>query len=243
MSRESVEGRFFWKKGLKAMQKKEYVVFGLGGFGWSVATTLAESGCEVLVVDDDEDKIKEIANYVTYAVKADVTDSETLESLGLSNFDGAVVALGDDLEASVLATILAKELGIPYVLAKAQSDLHAKILRKIGADMIVFPEKETGIRIANKLLLGNRFDAVELTATFSMMELDVMEEWTGHSLKELDFRAKYKMNVIGIKRDGEISIIPDADEKIRHNDVLVVAGKNEVLNRVHEAVDRERSKG
>lgn len=214
------------------MANKEFVVFGLGRFGKSVATTLAESGCEVLVVDDNEDKIQEMADVVTYAVKANVTDVDTMETLGISNFDGAIVAIGEDLEASVMVTILAKELGIPYVLAKAQNDLHAKILKKVGADMVVFPEKETGIRIANNLLLGNFFDAVELSATFSMMEIGSLSEWDGHSLRELNLRAKYRVNVIGIKKNGVLDINPDADVAVSKNDVLVMIGKNEVLNKL-----------
>jgi trk system potassium uptake protein len=214
------------------MAKKEFVVFGLGRFGKSVATTLADSGCEVLVVDDNEDKIQEMADIVTYAVKANVTDVDTMETLGISNFDGAIVAIGEDLEASVMVTILAKELGIPYVLAKAQNDLHAKILKKVGADMVVFPEKETGIRIANNLLLGNFFDAVELSSTFSMMEIGALAEWKGHSLRELNLRAKYSVNVIGIKKNGVLDINPDADIAVSKNDVLVMIGKNETLNKL-----------
>lgn len=214
------------------MANKEFVVFGLGRFGKSVATTLADSGCEVLVVDDSEDKIQEMADIVTYAVKANVTDVDTMETLGISNFDGAIVAIGENLEASVMVTILAKELGIPYVLAKAQNDLHAKILKKVGADMVVFPEKETGIRIANNLLLGNFFDAVELSSTFSMMEIEALTEWNGHSLRELNLRAKYKVNVIGIKKNGVLDINPDADSPVSKNDILVMIGKNETLNKL-----------
>lgn len=214
------------------MANKEFVVFGLGRFGKSVATTLADSGCEVLVVDDCEEKIQEMADVVTYAVKANVTDVDTMETLGISNFDGAIVAIGENLEASVMVTILAKELGIPYVLAKAQNDLHAKILKKVGADMVVFPEKETGIRIANNLLLGNFFDAVELSSTFSMIEIGALSEWDGHSLRELNLRAKYKVNVIGIKKNGVLDINPDADMSVSKNDVLVMIGKNETLNKL-----------
>lgn len=214
------------------MANKEFVVFGLGRFGKSVATTLADSGCEVLVVDDSEDKIQEMADIVTYAVKANVTDVDTMETLGISNFDGAIVAIGENLEASVMVTILAKELGIPYVLAKAQNDLHAKILKKVGADMVVFPEKETGIRIANNLLLGNFFDAVELSSTFSMMEIGALSEWDGHSLRELNLRARYKVNVIGIKKNGVLDINPDADMSVSRNDILVMIGKNEILNKL-----------
>lgn len=214
------------------MERKEFVVFGLGRFGKSVATTLAESGCEVLVVDDSEDKIKDIADLVTYAVKANVTDAETLSTLGIGNFDGAIVAIGENLEASVMVTILVKEMGIPYVLAKAQTELHAKILKKVGADMVVFPEKETGIRIAHNLMSGNFFDAVELSSTYSLMDIDALDEWDGHSLKELNLRAKYKINVIGIKKHDELDINPDADIPLSKDDVLVVIGNNEVLNRL-----------
>lgn len=214
------------------MRTSEFVVFGLGRFGKSVATTLAESGCSVLVVDNDPDEIQDIADEVTYAVKADVTDGEALEELGIGNFDGAIVAIGSNLEASVMVTILAKELGIPYVLAKAQNELHAKVLKKVGADLVVFPEKETGIRIANNLLRYNFFDAVELSSTYSMMEIDALGEWDGKSLKQLDFRAKHKINVIGMKRKGVLDINPDPDKAISKDDTLIVIGENEQLNKI-----------
>lgn len=214
------------------MKNKEFVVFGLGRFGKSVAITLAESGCEVLVVDNDEDKIREIADIVTYAVKADVTDAETLSSLGIGNFDGAVIAIGEHLEASVLGTILVKEMGIPFVLAKVQTDTQAKVLMKVGADKVVFPEKETGIRIANKLIHGNFFDAVELSSTYSLMEINAKEEWDKHTLKELDLRKKYDINVIGIKNSGKLNINPLAEQILSRDDVLVVIGENEQLTKL-----------
>lgn len=214
------------------MRKKEFVVFGLGRFGRSVTDTLAASGCEVLVVDENEDKIKEVADKVTYAIKANVTDVETLSSLGISNFDGAIVAIGENLEASIMVTILAKELGIPFVLAKAQTEIHAKVLKKVGADKVVFPEKETGIRIANNLIADNLFDAIELSSNFSLMEIDVLEEWDGQTLKELNLRAKYKINVIGIKRHQELDINSDVDRPLSKEDSLIVIGKNEILNKL-----------
>lgn len=214
------------------MKNKEFVVFGLGRFGKSVAITLAESGCEVLVVDNNEDKIREIADIVTYAVKADVTDAETLSSLGIGNFDGAVIAIGEHLEASVLGTILIKEMGIPFVLAKVQTETQAKVLMKVGADKVVFPEKETGIRIANKLIHGNFFDAVELSSTYSLMEINAKSEWDGHTLKELDLRKKYDINVIGIKNDGKLNINPLAEQILSGDDVLVVIGENEQLTKL-----------
>ena len=213
---------------------KEFVVFGLGRFGRSVAATLAESGCEVMVVDGNPDKIHDLADVVTYAVTADVTDEEALHALGISNYDGAIVGIGEDMEASIMVTILVKEMGIPYVLAKAQSEIHARVLRKVGADAVVFPEKETGMRIAHNLMMGNFFDAVELSSTFSMMELPVKDEWVGSSMKQLNIRAKHKINVVGIKTRDYLDANPDPDRPFEDNDILIVIGKNEVLNRLAE---------
>lgn len=218
------------------MAKKEFVVFGLGRFGRSVATTLSESGCNVLVVDSDSDKVHDMADVVTYAVTGDVTDAEMLQSLGLSNFDGAIVAIGENLEASVMVTILAKEMGIPYVMAKAQNDLHAKVLKKVGVDLVVFPEKETGIRLAHNLVMGNFFDAIELSSNFSIIELPVPKEWDGQSLKQLNIRAKHNLNVIGIRKANELDINPAADETLSKEDVLIVIGDNNSLNRLKEKV-------
>ncbi len=214
--------------------KKEFVVFGLGRFGRSVAATLADSGCEVMVVDSDADKVHDLAETVTYAVTADVTDEEALEALGIRNFDGAIIGIGEDMEASIMVTILVKEMGIPYVLAKAQSDIHARVLRRVGADAVVFPEKETGMRIAHNLMMGNFFDAVELSSTFSMMELAVKEEWIGSSLRQLNLRAKYKINVVGVRTRDYLDANPDPGRPFEPEDVLIVIGKNEVLNRLAE---------
>lgn len=212
--------------------RKEFVVFGMGKFGTSVAKALADNGCQVMAVDSEQSKVEEIAEDVTYAVCTDVTDAEAIHSLGIRNFDGAIVAIGENLEASVLVTIIAKEMGIPYVLAKAQSELQAKVLKKVGADKIIFPEKESGIRIANNLVSGNFFDAIELSAKYSMMDLDVPEEWVGKSLRELNLRATKKINIIGIKQEGEFEITPDPDAPLSADDVLVIIGKNQTLSKL-----------
>ncbi len=213
-------------------KRKEFVVFGLGKFGISVARALADNGCQVMAVDSEQSKVEEIAEDVTYAVCTDVTDADAIHSLGISNFDGAIVAIGENLEASVLVTILAKEMGIPYVLAKAQSEMQAKVLKKVGADKIIFPEKETGIRIANNLASGNFFDAIELSTKYSMMDLDVPEEWVGKSLRELNLRATKKINIIGIKRHEEFEITPDPDAPLLEDDTLVIIGKNQTLSKM-----------
>lgn len=213
-------------------KRKEFVVFGVGKFGLSVAKALADNGCQVMVVDSEQDRIAEIAEHVTYAVCADVTDADAMHSLGIKNFDGAIVAIGENLEASVLATILSKELGIPYVLAKAQTELQAKVLKKVGADKIVFPEKETGIRIAHNLMGGNFFDAVELSNKYSLMHFDVPAEWIGKSLRELNLRITKKINVVGIKRKEDFEITPDADAPLLEDDILVVIGENQALSKI-----------
>jgi trk system potassium uptake protein TrkA len=165
-------------------------------------------------------------------VRADVTDAETLATLGLKNFDGAVVAIGENLEASVLVTIMAKELGIPYVLAKVLTDTQAKVLKKVGADMVVFPEKETGIRIANKLMYGKFFDAITLSRTYSIMEIDAHKDWIGKSLIDLNLRKVHGINVVAIKQKGAIKVNPEPKEVIKEADVLIVLGKSEVLNKL-----------
>ncbi len=214
--------------------KKEFVVLGLGAFGRSVAVALADAGCQVMAVDSDSSKVNEIMDRVTYAVTCDVANVEALQSLGVNNFDGAIVAIGGDIEVSVLVTILAKECGIGYVVAKAQNDLHAKILHKVGADLVVFPEKEAGIRIANNLFGNNLLDAIELSSTFSMAEITVPEEWVGRSLIDLNLRAKRKLNVIGIRRMEHLNINPDAAEPLKAEDVLIMIGKNEELKKLGE---------
>ena len=216
----------------KENEKREFVVFGLGKFGLSVAKALADNGCQVMAVDSEQSKVEEIAEDVTYAICTDVTDAEAIQSLGIRNFDGAIVAIGENLEASVLVTIIAKEMGIPYVLAKAQTDLQAKVLKKVGADKIIFPEKETGIRIAHNLVHGNFFDAIELSNKYSMMDFDVPPEWVGKSLRELNLRATKKINIIGIKRNDEFEITPDPDAPLTANEVLVVIGKNQTLSKL-----------
>lgn len=218
------------------MSKKEYIVIGLGQFGMSVAKTLMQNGCEVLVLDVNEEKTRALADTVTCAVTGNVTDAEVLQGLGIRNFDAAVVAIGENMEASIMATMLVKELGIPHILAKAQSNLHAKILRKVGADRVVLPENEMGIRYANNLVHGNFFDAVELSPDISIMEINVRRAWEGKSLKQLNMRAKYKINVIGIRSEDGFDVNPDPDEPLTAGAQLVAIGRNEVLNKLAEGL-------
>lgn len=191
--------------------KKSFAVLGLGKFGMSVARELSRAGAEVLAVDRDKETVHEIAAEVTCAVCADVSDTETMETLGLSNMDAVVVAITGNLNASVMATILAKEAGVPFIIAKAEDEIHIKILKKLGADKIVIPERESGIRTARHIISHNVVDFIELSKDICLVEEEVKEEWIGKNLRDLDLRKKYKMNVVAIRK-GEallVNVSPD----------------------------------
>ena len=216
----------------RKIEKKQYVVMGLGRFGTSVAKQLEANGCMVLAVDRDERRVNNVAEYVTRAMCLDITDEEAILELGLSNFDGAVVSIGHNLDAAIFAVMSAKEQGIPKVIAKAYDETQGKILTKVGADEIVYPEREMGYHLAKNLAFGRLLDAVELTADYSMAEIPLLREWRGKNLIELKLREKYHVNVIAVKRGSDLEITPPADKPFLDGDVLVILGKNDVLNRL-----------
>lgn len=211
------------------MRGKQFVIFGLGRFGISLATTLSEAGYEVMVVDKCEERIQEIAPLVTHAVQADAADMDTLKSLGIRNFDVAIVSIGKDIQSSIMTTLLLKELGIPYVVAKASSEIHERVLRKIGADRIILPEQEMGIRIANNLISGNILDHIQLSSEYSIIEMGILPEWRGKSIIEVDPRAVYGINIIAVQRNGAIDISPSPNYILEQEDTLVVVGSNKEI--------------
>jgi trk system potassium uptake protein TrkA len=213
---------------------KQFIIIGIGKFGESIATNLYKMGHDVLAVDIDEERVQYIANKVTHAVQADATEEGTLEALGVKHFDGAVVTIGESVQASILITLLCKELGIRHVLAKAQNELHAKVLYKIGADRVVFPERDMGLRVAHSLVSSSYLDYIELTPDYSIVELKAAKDWQGKSLKDLNIRAKYGINIMAIKQDDKVVVSPAADDVIQRDDVLVVIGKAEDINRFQE---------
>lgn len=216
----------------KKVEKKQYIVIGLGRFGRSVAMQLEANGCMVLAIDKDEKSVNFIAEYVTRAMCMDITDEEAVKELGLRNFDGVIVAIGHDLNASIFAIICAKEQGVKTVIAKAYDDMHGKILTKVGADEIIYPEREMGCHLAKNLAFGNFLDTVELTSDYSIAEIPVLPQWIGKNLKELNLRERYRINVIAVKRNHEMDISPSADRKFLDEDILVIIGKNEVLKKL-----------
>jgi trk system potassium uptake protein TrkA len=214
---------------------RSFVILGAGRFGQSIAKTLCELGRQVLVIDKDEEIIQNISDFVTHAVVGDVTDEHVLRALGARNFDVAVVTIGESMESSILVTMLMKEMGIKYILAKAQNDLHAKILSKIGADRVIFPERDMGIRVAHNLVSTNNIlDYIELSSDYSIVEIIAPEYWENKTLKELSIRTKYHINVMAIKSGKDINIMPKADDVIRHGDVLVVIASDDALNRLEK---------
>lgn len=220
---------------MKKSRQKEYIIIGLGRFGNSVAKQLEANGCKVLAIDRNEQRIRQIAEYVTLAMCLDVADEEALEELGGRNFDGAVISIGHSLDASVLATIWAKEQGIKQVIAKAYDETQGKILAKIGADEIVYPEKETGVHLANNLAFNNLIDTIELSPEYSIAEVTILTDWIGKSLIELKLREKYDVNVIAIRRGGSLILNPAADAPSKKNDVFILLGTNNTLKKIADA--------
>lgn len=214
---------------------KQYGVIGLGRFGASVARTLYEYGYDVMAIDSNEDRIQENLNYVTHAVQADTTDEEALKALGIRNFDVVVVSIGQDIQSSILTTLILKELGVPQIVVKAQNELHGKVLYKIGADKVVFPERDMGLRVAHHLISPNILDFIELADDYSIVEIVASDFMIGKNLRELDVRAKYGCNVMAIKSGNKVNVAPLASDRINREDVLVVMGQNDDLQKFEEA--------
>lgn len=210
---------------------EQFVIIGCGRFGTAVAQELTNLGREVMVIDIDPDVIQNMSDIVTYAVQADVTDANTVKSLGIGNFDTAIVTMGANIQGSMLATLLVKETGVKKVISKAQSKVHSQILYKIGADRVIFPEREMGIRLAKNLVSKNVLEFIELSEDYSVIELLVNDDWIGQTLQELDMRKRYGVNVVAIKNNNEVNISVLGSYKIKENDILVVLGQNENLNK------------
>ncbi len=213
---------------------KSYVVVGLGRFGSEVARQLYNQGCEVLAMDLRNELVQEIANDVTHAVVSDGQDKEVLKALGVREFECAIIAIGDDLAASVLSTMNMKELGIGYVVCKAHDETHRRVLQKLGADRVVIPEKENATRLAKSLSSPNVLDYIELSEDCGIVEVPAPKGWLGKSLKELNVRAKLGVNIIAIRHAGHINVAPGADFTFSEGDVLVVLGDNIALEKVQK---------
>lgn len=215
---------------------RQFAVIGCGRFGSSVAKTLYSLGYDVMVIDRNEDVVQSMADSVTHAIQADGTDEASIKSLGIRNFDVVVVTIGSDIQSSILITLIVKEMGVKYVIAKAQNELHGKVLYKSGADRVVFPERDMGVRVAHNLVSSNILDYIELAPDYSIMEISALEEWEGKTLLDLNMRGKYGINVMAIKHGTEINISPRASDAIYTDDILVVVGNNDDLQRIERKI-------
>lgn len=221
------------------MAKKQFVIIGLGRFGSSIAKTVYNLGHDVLAIDTSEERIQEIVDNVTHAVQMDATDENALRTLGIRNFDVAVVTIGSNIQASIMVTLLVKEMGVKYILAKGTSELQAKVLYKIGADRVILPEQDMGTRVAHNLVSSNILDYIELSSEYSMIEIEPLDEWYNKSLKDTKIRAHYGINVVAIKTDHHVNISPSADYVIKNRDVLVALGSSEDLGKFEDMIGKK----
>lgn len=213
---------------------KQFAVIGLGRFGTAVGASLVELGHEVLGIDEDEDLVQHAAPLLTHVVQADATDEEAIRSLGMRNFDAVIVAIGSNLEASILVTLQLKELGVKNVVAKASTESHGRVLQRIGVDRVVFPERDMGVRVAHQLVANNLVDYIDLSPDYSVLEMAVGSEMHGRSLKELALRNKYGVNVVAIKRGDNINMAPRADDVIQPGDIMVLIGSHDGLRKLEQ---------
>ncbi len=213
---------------------KSYVVIGLGRFGTTLARQLCALGAEVLAIDVRNDLVNQVANDVTQAVTADAQDKEVLRTLGVRDFDCAIIAIGDDLAASVLTTMNLKELEVPYIICKAHDETHRRVLEKLGVDRVIIPEKENAERLARSLNSHNVLDYIELSEEYGILEVPAPKSWIGKTLKELNVRAKLGVNIIAVESGKKTNVSPSADYCIQAGDIMVVLGENYALEAVQK---------
>ncbi|MGI5920917.1 MAG: potassium channel family protein [Syntrophomonadaceae bacterium] len=215
-----------------SLKNKQFAVIGLGRFGESLIGELSRNGCEVLAIDTDRERVNDAADIATHAVQADAMDEQALKSLGIRNFDVVIVAIGHNIQANILATIILKEMGVKTVIAKAQNELHGKVLEKIGADLVIYPERDMAIKLARSLISENILEQVKLSTDYSIMELVAPKSFSGKTLLELKLGEKMGVTVLAIKHNENIIVAPGREQKISRGDILVTLGNNSDLEKI-----------
>jgi trk system potassium uptake protein TrkA len=210
----------------------DFAVIGMGRFGSSVVRTLHEMGHQVLAMDKHEEALRRVTEYATHAVQIDATDPEALRAVGITNFDAVIVSIGADVQESILTTLLLKEMGVKKVVSKAVNELQARVLEKVGADLVVRPERDMAVRVARSLASRNVVDMLELSPAYLVEEVNVGPKLSGRSLSELDLRTRFGVNVLLIKRDSQLLITPTPETQLQEGDVLVVVGEKQGLARL-----------
>ena len=215
------------------MKKRTFVVIGLDRFGYNLAIHLEKCGHEVLGLDKDEEKVDRISDQITHAAVGDPTDEDVLQALDITQADIAVVALTENIQSGVLVTMMLKEMGMKKIIAESTSELHGRILAKVGADQVIFPEKDMGIRLAKSLGHANVMDYIDLSDEYSIMEMLVPTEWAGKTLMELKLRTNYNINVIAFRDpNGSLSVNPDPVQPLISDGSLVVIGPNKTIEKL-----------
>lgn len=218
-------------------QKLQFFVAGLGCFGISVAVTLEKMGYDVMAMDVDEEVVQDLSDTLGYVVCADCSDEKNLVAIGAGNADIAVVSVGD-LSASLMTTLLLKEMGVKKIVVKALDPIHGKMLQKIGADKIIYSEKEMGVRVAHNLISPGIVDYIEMENNITILSIHVPQEWVDKSLIDTDVRRKYNITVVAIKRGGDMFVNPRPDMKMKEQDMLIILGDSESVKRVMESLEQ-----
>lgn len=215
---------------------KQYAIIGLGRFGTSLALTLQDLEQEVLGIDSDEETVNQLSGKLTHVIQADATDENVLKALGIRNFDVVVVSMGSDLEASIMIALLCKELGVPQVIVKAYNDLHSRILYKVGADKVIVPEQDMGVRVARSLTSSSILEYIELSNEYMLVEIKPLPAWNNKTILDLNIRAKYGVNIVAIKHgDDDINVAPSANDRITADDLLVVIGHKDSITKLEKS--------
>lgn len=216
------------------MKRKQFMIIGLGQFGKSLVSTLHNSNVDLLVIDRDATKLEDISDKASQAVCADASKQEVLEQFDIDSFDGAVITIGHDMEFSVKTVMHLKEMGMPFIMAKATSDFEGRILTKVGADKIIFPDREVGIRLGKEIVSGNYYDAVDISETYSITDIVLPQKWINKSIIELNLRKVHGINVVGIRRQEDVIINPNPDFVFKDEDILIVLGSNNNIENVRK---------
>lgn len=214
-------------------ESRQYVVIGLGQFGTAVAETLLGMGYEVLGIDNDADIVQGLSTRLTHVVQLDAEDASALQRMGLANYDVVFVTLRD-LQSSIICALSLKEMGCKYLVVKANSANHAKILEKIGVEKVVLPERDMGVRIAHSIASSSLLDYIDMSPEYSIAEVAAPEQFYGKRLRDLDLRNRYNLNIIAINHEKKINVTPSADDRIWRGDVLVVVGSKQDLAKLEE---------
>ena len=209
---------------------QQILIIGLGKFGMSLARSLAKYDCEVMAIDNNPQLVDDVSEFVTHAARVDAADVNALKELGVSNFDVAVIGIGDDLEASIMIALTLKELEVPYIVAKSRDDVHAKLLTMIGVDRVIEPEREIGARLAKTLMHKNVIERMEVGKEYSIAEVDTPREWIGSRLNQLNIRPKYNINILCIEKEDKRVLIPSADYVIEEGDTIMLIAPNKELD-------------